>query len=101
LRGVGKRLRRRLVRALGRSPAGRIELAAAFRALEVLARRHPMALLDATGAAAAQAARQGIEELGRARRPAGRAAAPLTPEEWRRFRRGLRRAAEAEAGRAQ
>jgi hypothetical protein len=99
--GLPLQVERRLMRHYGRTPAGRIKLAAALRALGVLVRRHPKATLDMLGAGAVQAARVGVQELThRLSRYDRDEAAPerrrLTPREWRRFRKLLDRTAGAD-----
>jgi len=100
--GGAGRIERRLVRRHARTTAGRMKLAAAFRAVAVLARRHPGAMADMVASGAVAAARTGVQELSaRLRRwkgpgdsgqeveAAGRR--PLSGREWKRFRRLLDR----------
>ena len=99
--GLPPPLERQLIRRYGRTPAGRMKLAAALKALAVLVRRHPRAMLDMVGSGAVQAARVGVQEVsarvGRYERDEAAAARPparrpLTRREWRRFRKALDRA---------
>jgi len=94
------RVERRLVRHYGRTPGSRIKLAAVLRALAVLARRHPKAMVDMVASGAIQAARTGVQEVNaRLRTWTGAEAEPpplptrrrLTRREWRRFRQLLAR----------
>jgi hypothetical protein len=94
--GLPRPIERRLMRHYGRTPAGRIRLAAALRALGVLVRHHPKAALEALGAGAVQAGRVGVQELTRKlrrydRAGPGRARRPLTRREMRAFREILER----------
>ena len=61
--GLPKRFERRLQRHYGRTPTGRVKLAAALGALGVLVRHHPKVMLSMIGAGAIQAARAGVREL--------------------------------------
>ena len=96
--GLPPALERRLARRYGRSAGRRMRLAAALRAIVVLVRRHPQAVLDMAGAGMIQASRTGVRELtarlSRYDRP--QATSPrrrLTRREMRQFQRLLDREA--------
>jgi len=87
------------MRHYGRTPGGRIKLAAALKALAVLLRRHPRAALDMASAGVIQAGRAGVHELtDRLRRfephdePRSRPRQPLSRREMRQFRKRLKAA---------
>jgi hypothetical protein len=101
--GLPRALERRLARRYGRSAGRRVRLAAALRAIVVLVRRHPRAVLDMAGAGMVQASRTGVRELtarlGRYDRPAvARPRRPLTRRELRAFRRLLDREGDVRSG---
>jgi hypothetical protein len=93
-------LERRLMRRYGRGTLGRMKVAAGFRALSVLLRRHPRAALDMAGSGLVHAGRVGVRDLTRRLRrydrSGARPPARLTRREARAFQRLLDRAAESE-----
>lgn len=94
--GEAGRLERRMMRRYGRGPLGRMKVAASFRALSVLLRRHPRAALDMAGSGLVHAARVGLRDLtGRLRRydrpPVNGGRRRPTRAELRRLRRFLER----------
>ena len=101
--GLPKRVERRLERHYGRTPGGRVKLAAALGALGILVRQHPKVLMGMIGAGAIHAARAGVKELtsqvgrveGEKELPALEGRRSLNREEARRFRKLLDRAADS------
>lgn len=93
--GLPRAVERRIVHHLSDTALGRIEAAAAIRALGVLVRRHPGAAADALGAGLVHAGRAGVAELRRRldeprATPAPRPAR-LTGKDRRRLIRALKR----------